>query len=426
MFNLKNKLKGFQLFSKQEKDALKSLLQVDEFKLLLKVERARADRNNSVFSLVLFEVDTMQNEATSGKFVQVLQKRIRAVDIVGWFDGNTIGVILHGTNTEGAWKFAIDVGVKLFKKQTPPPFVVFSYPDHWYDDKDIEFKNFNTLEETEEKTGNNVSARILDLNSAKTAISCPVSYSRDTIKTVFVKPMPVWKRAIDIMGSLFGLILLSPIFLLTAAYIKLVSPGPIFFKQGRVGYKGKMFTLLKFRTMKPNNESLHASHFKNFFYGDKPMAKLDGKKDPRIIPGGSLLRKACIDELPQLINVLIGEMSLIGPRPCIPYEAAEYLRWHHRRFDMVPGMSGLWQVSGKNDLSFKQMVRLDIQYGEKMSFLFDLKILFLTVPTVFGMIFEKLRRKLAKKAVEKKMAKIKKQEDALYYQMVKAYADKQG
>jgi len=137
-----------------------------------------------------------------------------------------------------------------------------------------------------------------------------------------------------------------------------------------------------------NNADAHRQYWKELIISDKPMEKLDCGRDPRIIPGGKIIRKACLDELPQLFNVLRGDMSLVGPRPCIPYEAEEYLRWHTYRFDILPGMTGLWQVSGKNKLSFEQMVRLDISYANRMSPLLDLKILLLTMPAIIGMVFD--------------------------------------
>jgi lipopolysaccharide/colanic/teichoic acid biosynthesis glycosyltransferase len=126
------------------------------------------------------------------------------------------------------------------------------------------------------------------------------------------------------------------------------------------------------------------------------MEKLDNN-DSRIIPGGRLLRKACLDELPQLINVIRGEMSLVGPRPCIPYEAEEYLQWHKNRFNILPGLTGLWQVSGKNKLTFKQMVRLDISYISNMSLWQDIKIILLTIPAILKMILESVKKKIRKK-----------------------------
>ena len=135
---------------------------------------------------------------------------------------------------------------------------------------------------------------------------------------------------------------------------------------------------------------IHKKHSTDFIHNDKPMFKLDNR-DPRIIPMGRIIRKACIDELPQLFNVLKGEMSLVGPRPCIPYEAKEYLRWNKHRFDVVPGITGLWQVSGKNKLTFSQMIRLDILYEKKMSIWFDLYILFKTIPAIVVMVIDSIK-----------------------------------
>jgi len=175
------------------------------------------------------------------------------------------------------------------------------------------------------------------------------------------------QRGLDIVGSLLGLLVLSPLFLAVALMIKLVSPGTVFFKQVRIGRGGKPFLLWKFRTMRTNADTaIHQSHMADLIRSAngetaaKPMAKLND--DPRIIPLGWILRGTCIDELPQLINVLRGEMSLVGPRPAIPYEVREYLPWQTRRLDTTPGLTGLWQVSGKSRLTFDEMVRLDIRY----------------------------------------------------------------
>lgn len=208
----------------------------------------------------------------------------------------------------------------------------------------------------------------------------------DTIEPFFVRKIPAWKRTLDICGSFFGLIIFSPLFLAIGILIKIVSPGPVFFRQTRIGYGAKEFNFWKFRTMKVNaDNSSHQEYLSELINDEeedgvesfKPMTKLDCD-DPNIIPFGRFLRNTCLDELPQLINVLLGEMSLVGPRPPIPYEVDEYLIWHKGRFDGFPGMTGLWQVSGKNRLSFKEMIRLDIQYERQMSLLTDLKILVMT------------------------------------------------
>jgi hypothetical protein len=142
--------------------------------------------------------------------------------------------------------------------------------------------------------------------------------------------------------------------------------------------------------MKPSTDTRsHQDYLNELIKTEKPMTKLDKYNDPRIIPFGKLLRKTSIDELPQLLNVLRGEMSLVGPRPCLPYEANEYLKWHKYRFDIKPGMTGLWQVSGKNRLSFKEMIRLDILYSKRMRFWLDIWILIKTIPTLISMTIDK-------------------------------------
>jgi len=206
---------------------------------------------------------------------------------------------------------------------------------------------------------------------------------------VLCRTLPYWKRSMDIFGALIGLAVLSPLFLVIACLTKTTSPGPVFFKQQRVGFGLKQFTLWKFRTMAMSvDTSQHRKHLVQLINGLRdlneteyqPMVKLDNKLQVTIV--GRFLRKTYLDELPQLINVLKGEMSLVGPRPAIPYEVKEYLRWHAGRFDVLPGMSGLWQVSGKNRLTFKEMVRLDIRYIRRLSFWLDLTILIRTPSTI--------------------------------------------
>lgn len=194
---------------------------------------------------------------------------------------------------------------------------------------------------------------------------------------------PLWKRLLDAVIIL----LTAPITILVGAVIALIikvgSPGPVIFRQERVGYKGQRFVCFKFRTMHTGAEtSSHQGHTANLIKGDAPMTKLDAVKDSRIIPLGRILRATGLDELPQIINVLRGEMSIVGPRPCVGYEYDMYEPWQKRRFDAVPGLTGLWQVSGKNRTTFNQMINLDIQYSEQMNLWLDLKIMFKTVPAL--------------------------------------------
>jgi exopolysaccharide biosynthesis polyprenyl glycosylphosphotransferase len=196
------------------------------------------------------------------------------------------------------------------------------------------------------------------------------------------------KRAIDIAGSLSALILASPLFLAIAIVIRLTSKGPVLFRQERVGQYGRNFTFLKFRSMYVNNNhAIHQEFVRNLILGSAgpPQAIGDDRgtykltNDPRVTPTGRILRKTSLDELPQFLNVLTGEMSLVGPRPPIPYEVENYDIWHRRRLWVVkPGITGLWQVTGRSRMKFEEMVRLDLQYAKSWSIWLDLKILLQT------------------------------------------------
>lgn len=191
----------------------------------------------------------------------------------------------------------------------------------------------------------------------------------------------ILKRALDIICSIIGLTLLSPIILVVAILIKLESKGPIVFSQKRVGLNGQEFDMYKFRSMVQNAEELKDKLAKqNEMSG--PMFKI--KDDPRVTKVGKFIRKTSIDELPQLINVLRGEMSLVGPRPSLPKEVAKFERWMLKRLDVKPGLTCYWQVSGRNNIDFVNWMKLDLQYVEDRSFLLDLKLIFKTFFVLFG------------------------------------------
>lgn len=202
-------------------------------------------------------------------------------------------------------------------------------------------------------------------------------------------PVPHWKRALDILCIVAALPLVLPLGILIALMIKLASPGPAFFKQERIGFCGRRFTCLKFRTMKVNASSeIHRGHLLDLMTANQPMTKLDAAGDHRLIPCGLALRSLGLDELPQLINVLRGEMSLVGPRPSIPYEYEKFQPRHLRRFETLPGLTGLWQVSGKNKTTFEQMIDFDLQYTEQKSLLLDMKILARTIPVLLTQAYD--------------------------------------
>jgi lipopolysaccharide/colanic/teichoic acid biosynthesis glycosyltransferase len=203
-----------------------------------------------------------------------------------------------------------------------------------------------------------------------------------------------WKRTLDILLILLALPFLIPLALFIALLIRSVSTGPVLFRQERVGYMGRRFMCFKFRTMFVDADTTtHQGHLNQLMNSNTPMMKMDSRGDPRIIPLGLFLRASGLDELPQLINVLRGEMSLVGPRPCLPYEYDKYLPWQKKRFGTVPGLTGLWQVSGKNKTTFVEMIQLDIKYAKNKSLWWDLKIILMTVPALIIQMLETPRGK---------------------------------
>ena len=205
--------------------------------------------------------------------------------------------------------------------------------------------------------------------------------------TVVSSHLPAWKRGIDLACCLLALPFLALLTLVLTIVTKLVAPGPVFFRQERIGCLGGRFWIYKFRTMYFGSDTNgHQKYFKELIGTNAPMVKLDARGDSRLIPGSWFLRASGLDELPQIINVLRGEMSVVGPRPCLPTEYAAYQPWQRRRCEAMPGLTGLWQVSGKNRTTFEEMIRLDIRYAERMSWWLDTKIILLTVPALLRQI----------------------------------------
>jgi lipopolysaccharide/colanic/teichoic acid biosynthesis glycosyltransferase len=208
--------------------------------------------------------------------------------------------------------------------------------------------------------------------------------------------LPRWKRVLDVCAIAVALPLLVPLCLAVWLVIRLVSKGPILFKQERVGFRGQRFMCLKFRTMHCGAETTtHQGHLEQLMESNVPMVKMDVRGDARIIPLGRLLRSTGLDELPQLVNVLNGEMSLVGPRPCLAYEAARYLPWQLERFNALPGLTGLWQVNGKNRTTFTRMIQLDIEYTRTKSLGLDLKIMLKTIPALAVQVWDNRRQRKA-------------------------------
>ena len=329
----------------------------------LRMEKRRVERSKAPLSIALFFLG--QNNGKDLKSVQeflgYLRKSSREIDIRGWFAEDVIGVLLPNTGSVGA-----NIYVKKIlegKGQAQFSVITGTYPDHLFD-------------------------RLL-----VKAESEPDLYPFDLDE--HQKPryfQLALKRWIDVMGSLLGLIILSPLMLIISLAVKANSPGPVIFKQSRLGIRGLRFPFYKFRSMYWNcDDQIHRQYVTDLIKGrlesinqgdgENPFFKM--KSDPRLTRVGKILRYLSLDELPQLFNVLKGEMSLVGPRPPIPYEVEKYEPWHLRRIlDMKPGITGLWQVSGRSTTSFDEMVRLDLRYVRNWSLWLDLKILLRTVKEV--------------------------------------------
>jgi exopolysaccharide biosynthesis polyprenyl glycosylphosphotransferase len=299
----------------------------------------------------------------------ILRSVVRDTDIRGWYRyGSIVGVIFteittHEKNLKYAQKYIVDKCINLLRT---------GLDDFELDKVVITWHIFPGRFE-----------KVFSEDQEHTKV-----YPDVIARMAKKRPNYFTKRVIDVFGSLFALVSFSPIYLIIAALIKLTSDGPVFFKQDRVGLFGKRFTLYKFRSMYTNNDpTIHKDFVKNLIRGGKNIELTASKqkgtykitKDPRVTPIGHFLRKTSLDELPQFFNVLLGDMSLVGPRPPIPYEYVEYDVWHRKRLvEMKPGITGLWQVRGRSSTTFDDMVRMDLQYIKEWSLWKDIKILLKT------------------------------------------------
>lgn len=336
-----------------------NLLSKEQFLNAIKFEKRRADRSKKPFSIVLFQLHNSEsiNAHEINKFLNIVVQNTRETDIKGWIDNNIVAMLLPETDQNGA-KRCVD---KISDRNGNIIYSVLTrtYPDDLFE---------KLLEEGE---------KLPDLY--------PFYYEQPSpSKNV----QAILKRIIDIVGSLIGIIIFSPLMLITSILIKITSPGPVIFKQQRIGLKGRRFFFYKFRSMRVDgDDKIHREYVSKLIKGeidkinqgdkDNPFYKI--KDDPRVTKIGKIIRKTSIDELPQFFNVLKGEMSLVGPRPPIPYEVEKYEPWHLRRIlEVKPGITGLWQVDGRSKTSFNDMVRLDLKYALNWSLWLDMKILLKT------------------------------------------------
>jgi lipopolysaccharide/colanic/teichoic acid biosynthesis glycosyltransferase len=342
------------------------------FRHMLRVERMRTERSKKPFLLLLLDIsrliETTQDMEVVDKVKTSLYPSLRESDIRGWYRNNrTIGVLF--TEIASMDEAFIDAIIhKIYNRfcQRLDP--------NWIKKIDISFHVF-----PESKKG---------LSADK---PFNINLYPDIEKKDFRKKFSLFmKNFFDIVGSTIALLFFSPFFLIIAAAIKATSPGTVFFRQERVGLNGKTFLFFKFRSMITNNDPLQHKEYIRKFINQQKSAATEKKvfkltNDSRVTTVGRFLRKTSLDELPQLINVLKGDMSLVGPRPPITYECELYDIWHRRRLlSCKPGITGLWQVLGRSRTTFDEMVRLDLKYTQEWSLLLDLKILLMTPKAVLS------------------------------------------
>jgi len=351
-----------------------SVLAEKPFHRMIALERKRTERSGQPFVLMLLDggdcLPSDRNGKVLSKILSALSLSTRDTDVTGWYKNSSIVGVLF-TDISADERESIlgtmmgRVSETLRNNLNDEKFQQISismhvFPEEW----DHDFTHGN-----------------------------PVLYPDFINRHDGQKIARITKRLMDVVGSAVALALLSPIFLVVALLVKLSSKGPVLFKQERLGQFGKTFTFLKFRSMYANNDrKIHQEFMRRVIKGDLDGEVKGGSKkvykmtnDPRITKIGSILRRTSLDELPQFINVLKGDMSLVGPRPPIAYECKEYDIWHRRRvLEIKPGITGLWQIKGRSRVRFDDMVRLDLQYVRNWSLWLDLQILAQTPKALFS------------------------------------------
>ena len=316
---------------------------------ILARERANCDQADTTLSLLAFAVPEGNSSEDLSLLASLLGWRVPRADAMGLLGRNRLGVVLPDTSIPAAHEIAREVMEAVVEQREREfAYAVFVYPSHE-----------SAIRSDDDRAGK------LDEPSQ--------AYPLEAFFTI---PAPRWKRLVDVTGAAAGIVFLSPLLLVISLAIKLGSRGPIFFLQDREGIGGRRFKILKFRTMYADAEQQKADlHELN--EQDGPAFKI--RNDPRVTPFGRILRRTCLDELPQLWNVLKGHMSLVGPRPLPWNESRACARWQRRRLDVTPGLTCTWQVRGGLDVSFDEWMRMDIEYAENRTFWRDTKLILQTV-----------------------------------------------
>jgi lipopolysaccharide/colanic/teichoic acid biosynthesis glycosyltransferase len=343
------------------------VLNSEAFRRMIALERKRSERSRKPFILLLLDMGDRPSDKNGrilGKISSVLSASTRDTDVTGWYsNGCVVGVMF----TEIAAEDSASIPGTIIGRVTDT--LRGNLALEQFSRVRITFHVFPEKWDDEDHSGSDNPTLYPDLSQ------------REDERKLF----RVLKRVMDVAGSALALVCLLPAFLAIAAAVKATSKGPVFFRQRRIGQHGKSFVFLKFRSMYVNNDAaVHRAYVQKLIAGKANRQPSNGNaegvykltKDSRITRVGAFLRKTSLDEMPQFLNVLRGEMSLVGPRPPIPYEVEKYDVWHRRRLlEAKPGITGLWQVSGRCRINFDDMVRLDLQYARNWSPWMDIKIL---------------------------------------------------
>jgi lipopolysaccharide/colanic/teichoic acid biosynthesis glycosyltransferase len=388
-----------------------------QFDAVLHHERNRADRDETEFSLVLIKM-RKGDWRTSCRLARSVLQRARNTDELGWYGQSCLCVLLPSTSAPGARCFEGSIRRLADTLELSVVCKVFTYPSQWFLDSDAKPYAGPRLYRDSSSNGNgnghsngnghgktngnghaNGNGHRHNGNGVGMSLNKPLAQGDlmpyvlsglidgleaeavglEAVENLLIRKLPCWKRAIDIAVAGMALGMLAPFLALIAMTIKLTSPGPVLFGQWRAGLGGKPFWILKFRTMVTDAEALKAS-LRKHSEQDGPAFKM--VHDPRITRIGKLLRTTSLDELPQLWNVLKGDMSLVGPRPLPLDESAACKQWQRRRLDLTPGLTCIWQVKGRSRVTFVEWMRMDLAYVRSRTLLHDIKLIVMTIPAV--------------------------------------------
>jgi lipopolysaccharide/colanic/teichoic acid biosynthesis glycosyltransferase len=350
---------------------IKSLHSRRDIDAILHRECARCERNGHEFCLVVIWLADGGAARPLARLAKLLCRRARATDEIGWFKARRLCVVLPDTSADGAISFVRDFTESANHRGLSPICNVLGY--HGQAHSDNERLSVEQIARGIDDAGQDV----LPGSNRRFSPMRPVSAGE--VSMLLVRPLPWWKRLIDVLGGSAILAAALPVMAVVALAVKVSDRGPVLFKQRRAGLGGKPFTIYKFRTMVVDADGEKA-RLRHQSEQDGPAFKI--KHDPRITRVGRFLRETSLDELPQLFNVLSGDMTLVGPRPLPLEESNRCATWHRRRLDVTPGLTCIWQVHGRSSVNFTEWIRMDRRYIQSRSIWQDVKLMVMTVPSV--------------------------------------------